>query len=134
MNARSSDNNIFQETGPEARFLAFLSKGRFMLQRDPNSGRAIFPPRLRLPGGGPQLDHWAEMSGRGTVHAVTIQQKREAQARAIVLVDLEEGGRMLSQVICTDPQSVFIGMLVQASIVTDTKMPSIIFEPTGADA
>lgn len=105
-----------------------------MLQRDPLSGRAVFPPRLRRPGGGPVLDTWTEMSGRGNIHAVTVQQKRDAPARAIVLVDLEEGGRMLSQVTGTDAGSVFIGMKVQARIVADGDMPHVLFEPAGGAA
>lgn len=122
------------ETGAEARYLAYLADGRFMLQRDPVSGRTIFPPRLRRPGGGPALDDWAEMSGRGTVHAVTIQQRRDAAARAIVLVDLEEGGRMLSQVTGTDPQAVAIGMAVQARVIAKADVPHVLFEPAGDGA
>tara|TARA_R100000322_G_scaffold97169_2_gene61190 strand:+ start:7020 stop:7394 length:375 start_codon:yes stop_codon:yes gene_type:complete len=122
------------DTGAEARYLAYLSDGRFMLQRDPISGEAIFPPRLRRPGGGPALDDWAEMSGRGTVHAVTVQQKRDAAARAIVLVDLEEGGRMLSQVTGTQAEAVTIGMAVQARVVADADLPHVLFEPAGDGA
>ncbi|MBV0911020.1 Zn-ribbon domain-containing OB-fold protein [Anianabacter salinae] len=119
------------DTGTEARYLACLADGRFMLQRDPVSGLTIFPPRLRRPGGGGELGDWTEVSGRGTVHAVTIQRKRDAAARAIVLVDLEEGGRMLSEVVGTDPETVTIGMTVQAHIVTEADVPHVLFEPAG---
>ena len=117
------------DTGTEAQFLAYLSEGRFMLQRDPISGRAVFPPRQRMPGTGTPLGDWVEMSGRGTVHAITIQQKRDAAARAIVLVDLDEGGRMLSQMTGIEADAVAIGDAVQARVVADAEIPHVVFEP-----
>jgi len=87
-----------------------------------------------MPGTGTPLGDWAEMSGRGTVHAVTIQQKRDAEARAIVLVDLEEGGRMLSQMTGVAADAVAIGDAVQARIVADAETPHVIFEPAGPGA
>ncbi|SPJ26024.1 Zn-ribbon domain-containing OB-fold protein [Palleronia abyssalis] len=119
------------DTGAEAQYLRNLSDGRFMLQRDEASGQAVFPPRLRRPGDGAALGPWMEMSGRGTVHAVTIQQKRDAAPRAIILVDLEEGGRMLSQITNADPAKVTIGMPVRAVIVAEADPPHILFTPAG---
>ncbi|MBV7407354.1 OB-fold domain-containing protein [Maritimibacter sp. DP1N21-5] len=101
-----------------------------MLQRDPLSGRAVFPPRLRAPGHGGALGGFEPMSGRGTIHAVTIQPKRPPEpASVIVLVDLEEGGRMLSHMPGADPAQVAIGDAVTARVVTEGDIPTVIFEP-----
>jgi uncharacterized OB-fold protein len=62
----------------------------------------------------PDLD-WREASGRGTVHAVSVQPGPGNPAMAgrepyaVVLVDLAEGVRMLSEVAGGDPWSVAVG-------------------------
>jgi uncharacterized OB-fold protein len=118
------------DTAPESAYLAHLAGGRFMLQRDPLSGCAVFPPRLRAPGHGGVLGDFEPVSGRGTVHAVTIQPRRPPEpARVIVLVDLEEGGRMLSHMPGADPDSVAIDDVVMARIVTEGDVPTVVFEP-----
>ena len=117
------------DTAPEATYLDHLAHGRFMLQRNPLSGRAVFPPRLRAPEHGGALGSFEPMSGRGTVHAVTIQPKRPPAAPGIiVLVDLEEGGRMLSHMPDADPDRVAIGDAVTARIVTEGDVPTVVFE------
>lgn len=116
--------------GPEARFLAQLAAGRFMLQRDPVSDRAVFPPRLRAPGHGGPLTDFRPVSGRGTVYSVTVQPKKPpAPARVVVLVDLEEGGRMLSHMPDADPDTVAIGDKVIARIVSEGETPMVVFDP-----
>lgn len=117
-------------TGPQATFLAHLGQGRLMLQRDPTTGRAVFPPRLRAPGHGGALDDFAPVSGKGTVHSVTIQPKRPPEpAKVVVLVELDEGGRMLSHMPGADPDAVAIGDAVVARIVTEGETPMVVFDP-----
>jgi uncharacterized OB-fold protein len=114
---------------PENRFLTLLAEGHFWLQRDPISGQAVFPPRLRAPGHGGQLTDFRPVSGRGTVHAVTIQPKRPpTRAKIIVLVDLEEGARMLSHMPTATPDAVKIGDAVIARIVTEGETPMVVFD------
>lgn len=117
-------------TAPEAEYLAHLAAGRFMLQRDPETGRAVFPPRLRAPGHGGELGGFEPMSGDGTVHSVTVQPKRPpAPPKVVVLVDLAEGGRMLSHVPGADADSIAIGDPVKARIVTEGETPMVVFDP-----
>ncbi|GKY89619.1 Zn-ribbon domain-containing OB-fold protein [Sinisalibacter aestuarii] len=117
-------------TAPEAEYLGHLAQGRFMLQRDPLSGAAVFPPRLRAPGHGGALGAFAPVSGRGVIYSLTVQPKKPPQpARIIVLVDLEEGGRMLSHMPAATPDSVAIGDAVTARIVTEGETPTIVFDP-----
>lgn len=57
--------------GPEAEFRTFLQAGRFMIQRSRSTGEHVFYPRVAAPGGEQYLE-WVEASGRGTVHAITV--------------------------------------------------------------
>lgn len=119
--------------GPEAQWLAQLRAGRLMLQRDA-AGRAVFPPRLAAPGHAGPL-HWVEAAGTGTVHAVTIEHPRPPAApRALVLVDLDEGVRMLSRMPDVAAESIRIGDRVRARIVAEAEIPHVVFVPAGAEA
>ena len=118
------------DLGPEARHLAYLAEGRLMLQRPRASGRAIFPPRMAEPGtGDPDLE-WVAAAGTGTVHAVTVQYPRPpAPPHAVVLVDLDEGVRMLSHMPGTDAESICIGDRVVARIAAGAEGPMVVFDP-----
>jgi uncharacterized protein len=47
----------------------------------------------------------------------------------IVLIDLDEGPRLMSRVDGIAPGAVTIGMPVQAKIITENEAPTLIFEP-----
>ena len=79
-----------------------------MIQRAPD-GSHVFYPRVASPSTGAVLE-WVEASGRGIVHAQTINRAREG-AYNVALVDLAEGARMLSCV--EDVESVPIGTAVR---------------------
>jgi uncharacterized protein len=114
----------------EKRFFTLLAEGSFALQRDPSTGRAVFPPRLRAPGHGGPLTEFEPVSGRGFIHAITIQPNRPPKpTKIIVLVDLEEGARMLSHMPNAAPEDVAIGDAVVARIVTKDETSMVIFDP-----
>jgi uncharacterized OB-fold protein len=77
---------------PRAHFEAACARGVLAYQWDPAAGRAVFYPRM-LPG-----LQWRESAGAGTVYAATVARPRGGEPRAIVLVDLDEGFRMMSTV------------------------------------
>jgi hypothetical protein len=93
----------------------------------------VFPPRLRAPGTGQPLADWAPITGHGTIHAFTVEHRRPPAApRALVLVDLDDGGRVLSRMPDCDPDGLHIGMPVTARIVTpDDGIPHLVFAPEG---
>ena len=116
--------------GPEAQYRAYLAEGRFMLQRGAVSGKAFFPPRTHEPVSGDPVE-WHQPSGRGTVYAVTIVRKRDPEPDYnIVLVDLDEGPRLMSRVDGIASDAVKIGISVQAKIVIENEAPTVVFEPT----
>jgi uncharacterized OB-fold protein len=113
------------QTGPEALYLAALRDGRLTFQRRADGG-AVFPPRLVAPGDGAPLQ-WAQSAGFGVIHSITEQPQRPPEpTRLLVLVDLDEGFRMLSH-LATGPAPA-IGTRVRAVIDRDGDIPSVGFE------
>jgi len=106
------------EPGPSAKFWNFLREGKFMLQRSASTGKYVFFPRIRIPGSGETDLEWVEASGKGTVYATTVVPRKPERGGdySIVLVDLDEGVRMMSRVAGMDPWKVEIGMKVTAKI------------------
>ena len=115
---------------PEKDYFAHLAQGRFMLQRSRDSGKFFFYPRVAEPVTGARDLEWVAASGRGTVHATTVvRPKPPQQAYNVVLVDLEEGPRMMSRVEGVAPEAVHIGMRVRARIGTQDDKPIVLFDP-----
>ena len=86
-------------TSPETYWREALADGRLLLQRATGSGATFFPPRMIEPGTGETDIEWIEASGLGTVYSVTIiNQKPPAEPYNVVLVDLDEGPRVMSRV------------------------------------
>lgn len=122
------------ETRPDEDFRRFLGEGRFMIQRSKATGAYVFFPRVAEPLTGAELE-WVEASGRGVVHAVTVVRKKPPEpSYNVVLVDLEEGPRMMSRVEGAEPDAVAIGMPVQARIVEQDGEPVVVFTPAEAAA
>lgn len=117
---------------PTEDYLRFLGEGRFMIQRGVASGAYVFYPRIAEPRSGGELE-WVEASGRGTVYATTVQRsKPPAPDSNVVLVDLDEGPRMMSRVDGIAPDQVRIGMRVVARIISEEGDPFVVFVPEDA--
>jgi uncharacterized protein len=114
--------------GPEAQWRAALGEGRFLLQRDVQTGEAVFPPRLD--GCGHAGLEWFEASGRGQVYSVTVvAQRPPAEPYNVVLVDLEEGPRLMATVEGALAGEVRIGMQVAARIIERDGEALLVFHP-----
>ncbi|ATE58754.1 Zn-ribbon domain-containing OB-fold protein [Thauera sinica] len=115
---------------PAADYQAFLDEGKFMLLKPRKGGAPFFYPRLAAPRTGDRDLEWVPASGRGTVYSVTIvSQKPPAPNHNVVLVDLEEGPRLMSRVIGIEPTAVRIGMAVKAKIEQVDGQGVLFFEP-----
>lgn len=115
---------------PDQEFLAFLAQGKFMLQQSRSSGKPFFYPRVAEPGTGNTDLEWIEASGGGAVYAATIVRVRPPNADyGVVIVELDEGPRMLSRVEGVEPADVFIGMRLQAKIVPFEDQHAVVFVP-----
>ena len=95
--------------------------GRYLVQWCLECDEPIFYPREFCPGClGTQLE-WRPASGAGTVYAVTVEHRPQDKANAdfapyaVALIDLEEGVRILSNVIGCEPDDVSVGMTVRVT-------------------
>ena len=99
------------DSGP---FWEATREGRFLLQWCTACERAIFYPRAFCPhcaGEAGGLE-WREASGRGTVYAAGVEHRPEAAGAAfsegqpfsVALIELEEGVRMVSNVVGCPPE------------------------------
>ena len=125
----------FDGPGPDAEYRRLLTEGRFCVQRCRETGRYVFHPRVLSPfTGQPTLD-WVEVSGRGTVYSTTVIRRRPEQGGDynVVLVDLDEGCRMMSRVEGPAPAEIRIGLKVRARIAASKdETPIIVFDPDPA--
>ncbi len=113
---------------PETVWREALAEGRLLLQRARGSGSIVFPPRLAEPGSGEEDLEWVEACGMGTVYSVTmIGRKPPAKPYNVVLVDLDEGARVMSRV--EGSAGVAIGLRVRATIDLGGDEPLLLFEP-----
>lgn len=92
---------------PYGRFLYHAARGELAFQRDAE-GRAFFPPRLVSPkdGGEPS---WCISAGKGSIHSLTLVRYKGEAPLPLALVDLDEGFRMMSNIVTDAPESLRIG-------------------------
>jgi hypothetical protein len=111
---------------------------KLLLQRCRACGAHVFYPRSICPHCH-QLDlEWVEASGRGEIYSYTVARRPAGPAFAeevpyvLVLVDLDEGPRMLSNLRVPDVESVRIGQRVHAdfeAINDDVTLPVFTIAP-----
>ena len=77
---------------PRERYEEHCRRGELAYQWDARRDRAVFYPRT-----GPGLE-WRVSAGAGTVYSVTWIHPRDGEPYNVVLVDLDEGFRMMSRV------------------------------------
>ncbi len=109
------------EGAESGRFWEATREGRLLVQWCTACDRGIFYPRVLCPHCGARGPlEWREASGRATVHAAVVEHRPEAAGAAfahgapfcIALVDLEEGVRMMTNVVGCPPAAVHSGMAV----------------------
>ncbi len=132
-NVQNSSNSTHtggdEAVGPEQYFQRMLEQGQFMIQRCETTGRAVFYPRAISPYGGGRL-RWEAASGGGTIYSTTVVRQRPERGGnyCVVLVDLEEGPRLMSTVVDIDPLAVTIGMRVRAEVRRQSSgVPRVVF-------
>ena len=115
---------------PDQEFADFMKAGQFMLPFSPSSGQYFFPPRVAEPRSGALDVEWRPAKGTGVVYSITeVSQKPPRSNTNVVLVDLDEGPRIISRI--ENPGGVplpAIGDRVKARIETTANGPVIVFE------
>ena len=131
------------ESGP---FWEATREGRLLVQWCTACDRGVFYPRAFCPYCGARPGRpleWREASGRATVHAAVVEHRPEPAGAAfaggepycIALVDLEEGVRMMTNVVGCPPGDVHSGMAVTVTWepLSDGRQLAL-FRPAGRTA
>ena len=105
-----------------AEFWAATGHGRLLLKRCAACGVVIWYPRAVCPGCHATATEWFDASGRGHVYSFTVSRRgegayRDAAPYVLAYVELEEGPRVLTNIVDCDIDAVAIGQPVQAVFV-----------------
>jgi len=119
------------DEGPLHAWQAALDAGRLTLQRCTACARHVFYPRVLCPHCGAGSLQWQSSAGTGTVYSVTVVARRAEKGGPynVVLVDLDEGVRLMSRVDGVPPDDVRIGMRVGHDIVREGDKSVLVFRP-----
>lgn len=127
-------------TGPDQDFQNHVADGQLWLQICDDCSNIIFMPRILCPKCGSLSLTWKPTEGRGTVYSRAVIHRRakpgqpEPVNHALVLIDLDEGPRMMSHLPNTKPEDIYIGMRVRAQIQGDSGAKMVIFHPEEVQA
>ncbi|WP_460124364.1 Zn-ribbon domain-containing OB-fold protein [Pseudomonas sp. S2_C03] len=115
-----------RERAPYQCFVEGLERGVLTYQRCLGCNKAVFYLRTSCPGCGSAELELNDSQGIGTLYSSTVIFDKE-QDYNVVLVDLDEGFRMMSTVIDCDSPS--IGDRVQAKVqALESESPRVVFE------
>lgn len=125
------------ERTPETEaFWDATAAARLVLARCDECATVIWYPKTYCPGCGGLSVSWTDASGRGTVYSFSVVHRaggafRDAVPFVVAYVELEEGPRVLTNIVGCDPDTVSIGQAVRV-VFCDTGGNSALyrFEPT----
>jgi uncharacterized protein len=135
----SSDTVKFEPlpTPETAEFWQGCAEGELRLQRCGQCCEFYFPPRPLCPRCWSQDVEWNAVSGRATLHSYVISHRPAAgfdAPYAIALVQLEEGPRLLSNIVEVEnvPEKLILDMQLEVTFERrgDVSIPQ--FRPAGA--
>jgi uncharacterized OB-fold protein/acyl dehydratase len=96
------------------------AEGELRIQHCPSCGRLRHPPGPMCPSCGAEKQDWVLAGGRGTVFSYVVHHHPEVPGKqppfVVALVELDEGVRMLGELIDVDPAAVTIGMPVEVAL------------------
>jgi len=122
-------DELSPDTAPGVVYDRYLAKGVLAYQRCADLDHVVFYPRVLCPTCGSGSLSWHESQGTGTVYAVTALHPRDKPAYNVSLIDLDEGFRVMTNVIGIDTTEVEIGMRVRVEIDTAAETPLPFFVP-----
>ncbi len=95
------------------------ARGELLLQHCAACGKYQFYPRILCSHCGAADPDWTVVSGRGHIASFSIVRRGISKAYeapyVVALIDLEEGPRMMSNVVGCDPETVAVGQPVTVS-------------------
>ena len=129
--AHSLPTLALPEQSPDTTYQNFLKDNQFCIQHCNECQQFLFYPRLACPHCSSVNLEWREASGNGTVYAVSIVRQRPEKGgdHNVVLINLEEGPRMMSRVDGIVNEEIKIDMKVTASILHEGETHMVVFQP-----
>jgi uncharacterized OB-fold protein len=110
-----NENSPVVAASPLEQYRAHLSRGELAYQVD-EQGHPLFYPRVMAPAGYSGELRWVTSRGLGTVYATTVIAAKGQAAYNVVLVDMDEGFRLMSRVESIPAEQVRIGMRVMVRV------------------
>jgi len=98
------------------------AQGKLVLQRCLTCGRFQFYPRALCAACAGETE-WVEASGRGTLYTFTVIRQNHAEAfaglspYAVGIIELEEGVRMMSNIVDCDVDRLEVGMALEVLLL-----------------
>ncbi len=126
-------DEVPHEASAHATYTALLREDVLAFQGCGACAGAVFPPRQRCPLCGSDALAWRRSAGLGTVYSATVIQPRNDPAYCVVLVDVDEGYRMMSRITEADAASVSIDDRVDVRFQHDDDRVLPLFAPTTGD-
>lgn len=117
-----------QAIGAQAHYEHALEQGRFEIQHCTSCHSHVFYPRQICPHCASLDLQWIQPSGLGRVYSCTTVSVNPKHIHDVVLIDLDEGVRMMSRVANRAPGETAIGQRVQARIEPQTTGPLVVFD------
>ena len=118
---------IASAEAPAVTYRRHLENGKLGYQRCADCSAAVFYPRVLCPVCGSGALEWHVSAGRGAVYATTAVHGRDRDPRNVVLVDLDEGFRMMSRVEDVPAEEVEIGARVRFEVREGEEEPVAVF-------
>ncbi|AKJ69343.1 hypothetical protein ABW99_15080 [Pandoraea thiooxydans] len=110
-----------------SKYLQGLASGKLLYQFDRVAGVPVFFPREVGPSGRPDALEWRCSAGFGAIYAITVFHPKGRAPYPIVIVELDEGFRLMSTVI-GDCAGLSIGSRVRAGFEATADEYRVVFE------
>jgi len=132
------DRPLPQPTDVSRPFWEACRRHELRVQRCQQCSALIHYPKVHCPADGCDRFDWALMSGKGTVYSFIVAQRgfhpffKANLPYVVAVIELDEGPRMMSNVIDLDPDQVHIGMTVEVvfeDVNEEISLPK--FRPSG---
>lgn len=104
---------------PESkRFWEATAEGRLLLRQCKDCETIIYYPRALCPECASFNTDWIEASGNGEIYSFTVNHRgdgpyKDSAPFVVAYVELDEGPRMMTNIVDTDPSSVEVGQRVR---------------------
>jgi uncharacterized OB-fold protein len=108
---------------------------RLAIQRCGACSEYVFPPRALCPHCHEAAPEWVDASGTGSVYSYTVARRPAGASFAdkvpyvIAIVELDEGVRMLSNVVGVGVEAVHVGQRVRVTFEESGEVTLPVFEP-----